>query len=66
MTKIKKFPKVVFVTVENEGTRDEYFNIVLSPKEAASLDGPKRVGAYALQATPTVSVTVNTKYRKRK
>ena len=43
---IKTFPPVIFISVENAGTQDEYMSASLTPTEAIGNENQKIVGIY--------------------
>lgn len=53
---MKAFPKQIFVTREEAGTEDEYFNVNQSTAQCADKEAPKPVGVYVLKETITVSL----------
>lgn len=49
-----KLPKEIVVTLDNEGTDDEFLNTHLNAHEAAEHGVKKRGGVYVLKETITV------------
>lgn len=61
-----KFPKVIFVTIENAGTQDEYHAVSLNPQAVAEVGSTKKVGIYSLSHIAEVSATVDIKHGKKR
>jgi hypothetical protein len=54
---MKNFPKVIYVTRENEGTADEYLNVRASIDEPSAFDATTRVARYQLLEVGEVVVS---------
>lgn len=65
---IKTFPPVVFITVENPGTQDEYLSVSLHTGEAIGDDDKKIAGIYRfIQANELIAqLPYSKKKRTRK
>lgn len=54
---MKKFPKTIYVTRENEGTDDEYLNIQIDGVDDTRFDETTTVAVYELKEVGEVQVT---------
>lgn len=50
----KIFPKEIFVSQEEEGTKDEWLQVNKTAEEVATIGEKKRVGRYVLKDVVTV------------
>jgi hypothetical protein len=52
-----KLPKVIYVSIENEGTSDEYLQVNKQPAEVAEIGRDVQIGEYRLISTGIVTAT---------
>ena len=61
MSRPRTFPSEIYLTVEQQGTNDEYFQYHLSLEDSAVLGNDVRVGRYMLHEVITIGTKVITK-----